>query len=778
MEKEKLKIFISYSHEDADLFNVLKKGIETHSKNSKNIVWDLWSDVAINAGELWHEVIQESVQNSHATILLVSHNFFASDYIKNEEFLKFIEKSKKENFTIFPVLLSDCDFSQWEELVKIQFFNPQGREYQVAEFKNKIIPYDYVEKPNLKNTYHKKCVEAFEKSILSVKKKSSDIISPDFPMSALPIVNIEIQNTTLENLSDERLLKLLNSFKTLAQKRNLSEEEKIDAIDTRNKLIYAIFNEFDNNQLKEEGVSFAIFDRIIKYSQIQKTDIDLVQQFRNNEIYSYQDRSLIVSGLTLSILNQFDANKIHLLIDFVTDFEEETWQRALVGLLFSLVRYNNRFSRDNNGHFEIIRRLDELKKIPNVQRSILEIDYILRKRCFSKKSCFHCPRYNKDKIIKILQLLVGNDITITKEDLSDFQDCMEKQDSLSVMYREILNPDKFKELLNEVENNVSAKINIHEWFEEYLNIESYLKLSELNPFALNLKDEIFTKPKNWFYPFKVDENNIKHLDVEYPIDIDLSISDFVTMIQNSNVLSDIEKIFIVSHIKEFTKDFLYYIIEKLYIETMFEEEESAIKKLYIKIIRDLYRFSQFSAQQQNNNSFDNTLKIYNKSLLEKIADEITQNKIDATHLYDDEKYDESLKILQNIHKSNYDLDIYSLFRRNYVALKNDEEAILYLDEAIKLNPNDDRNWRWKGSCLNNLKHYEDAIICFDEAIKLNPNNDRNWQWKGSCLNNLQHYEDAIICFDEAIKLNPNNDSNWQWKDLCLTNLRLFEENKK
>lgn len=163
----KITIFISYSHEDTDLFREFKKGIENYSKNSTKISWDIWSDIEIHPGKFWHETIQDSVKKSQAAILLVSQHFFVSNYIKNEEFLRFVKKNTDENFTFFPVLLSDCDYRQWEELTRIQFFNPQGQDYELKQFRNKIAPYDYIKEQNLKNTYFKKCVEAFEQSVLS-----------------------------------------------------------------------------------------------------------------------------------------------------------------------------------------------------------------------------------------------------------------------------------------------------------------------------------------------------------------------------------------------------------------------------------------------------------------------------------------------------------------------------------------------------------------------------------------------------------------------------------
>ena len=168
-ELTNVKIFISYSSEDTALFRTFKNGIEKQAKNSPNIKWDLWSDVEIPVGSEWHEVIQNSVKTSSAVILLVSANFLASDYIKDEEFAKFIDLQKKNNITLFPILLSDCDVTQWKELSKKHFFKSLGRDYGVEHerFKNKITPYDYIDKSQFKNTYHRDCVDAFEKAIQS-----------------------------------------------------------------------------------------------------------------------------------------------------------------------------------------------------------------------------------------------------------------------------------------------------------------------------------------------------------------------------------------------------------------------------------------------------------------------------------------------------------------------------------------------------------------------------------------------------------------------------------
>ncbi len=58
----------------------------------------------------------------------------------------------------------------------------------------------------------------------------------------------------------------------------------------------------------------------------------------------------------------------------------------------------------------------------------------------------------------------------------------------------------------------------------------------------------------------------------------------------------------------------------------------------------------------------------------------------------------------------------------------------------------------KGNSLDSLGKYNEAIKCLDEAIKLNPKDEKVWFNKGNSLNSLGKYNEAIKCLDEAIKI--------------------------
>jgi tetratricopeptide (TPR) repeat protein len=108
-------------------------------------------------------------------------------------------------------------------------------------------------------------------------------------------------------------------------------------------------------------------------------------------------------------------------------------------------------------------------------------------------------------------------------------------------------------------------------------------------------------------------------------------------------------------------------------------------------------------------------------------------------------------------------------------LKQYEEAIKCLDEAIRLDPKDAFAYNNKGVALGNLKQYDEAIKCCDEAIRLKPKYAVTYNNKGVALDELKQYEKAIKCLDEAIRLDHNNASAYSNKGNALFGLKRYEE---
>ncbi len=102
------KIFISYSHDDVKWFEILHK----HLKPFKlDMIWD---DTLIKPGANWKEEIKKALISAKAAILLISPNFFASDFISNEELPILLEAAKRGGLRILWIAVSASGFKATE----------------------------------------------------------------------------------------------------------------------------------------------------------------------------------------------------------------------------------------------------------------------------------------------------------------------------------------------------------------------------------------------------------------------------------------------------------------------------------------------------------------------------------------------------------------------------------------------------------------------------------------------------------------------------------------
>jgi len=120
MKEDKKKIFISYAHADEKYHNRLM----THLSVLKKYIggFEEWSDKKIHAGQHWKEEIKKALNDANIAILLVSTDFLASDFIKNNELPPILRKAASENTEVLCLLVGPSYF-QKSELAEFQAVN-------------------------------------------------------------------------------------------------------------------------------------------------------------------------------------------------------------------------------------------------------------------------------------------------------------------------------------------------------------------------------------------------------------------------------------------------------------------------------------------------------------------------------------------------------------------------------------------------------------------------------------------------------------------------------
>ena len=117
-------VFISYSHKDEEW----KDRLVTHLGvlQSQGLL-DLWDDRRIEAGEAWHQEIEEAMSAASVGVLLVSADFLTSKFILGEEVPRLLQRRDEAGIRIFPIVIRPCAWQRVGWLARMQVRPKDGR---------------------------------------------------------------------------------------------------------------------------------------------------------------------------------------------------------------------------------------------------------------------------------------------------------------------------------------------------------------------------------------------------------------------------------------------------------------------------------------------------------------------------------------------------------------------------------------------------------------------------------------------------------------------------
>lgn len=107
MPKEKLKVFMSYAHEDKAMKTELDKALIALKKNKKI---DVWQDQECQPGQEWDSIIKNELLAADIILLLISVDFNNSRYIWEQELAVAMQRHEKDEARVIPVILRTCDW--------------------------------------------------------------------------------------------------------------------------------------------------------------------------------------------------------------------------------------------------------------------------------------------------------------------------------------------------------------------------------------------------------------------------------------------------------------------------------------------------------------------------------------------------------------------------------------------------------------------------------------------------------------------------------------------
>ena len=118
------KVFISYSHADKEWLDRLKRHLKPLVRDGRLECWD---DSHIRPGDDWKQEIQNALDTAQIAVLLISADFFASDFIDETELPPLFDAAEAKGVRILPVILSASRFARNPDLARFQAVNPPSR---------------------------------------------------------------------------------------------------------------------------------------------------------------------------------------------------------------------------------------------------------------------------------------------------------------------------------------------------------------------------------------------------------------------------------------------------------------------------------------------------------------------------------------------------------------------------------------------------------------------------------------------------------------------------
>ena len=117
-KNERKKVFVSYSHEDASFLVDIRK----HFNSILNQI-DFWDDSQIQPGQKWRDEIEKAIRETKVAILLLSVDFFGSEFIQANEIPALLELAENEGTKLIIVILRPCLFEEFDHLNQFQTLN-------------------------------------------------------------------------------------------------------------------------------------------------------------------------------------------------------------------------------------------------------------------------------------------------------------------------------------------------------------------------------------------------------------------------------------------------------------------------------------------------------------------------------------------------------------------------------------------------------------------------------------------------------------------------------
>ncbi len=491
-------------------------------------------------------------------------------------------------------------------------------------------------------------------------------------------------------------------------------------------------------------ITSGLFNYLWVCSKLTNEEQIKIQTLINNDNIHYSIRCILISAITISLLQEFNEDKLFILFNTLTNEDQTIAQRALTGLLLILFKYDNRLFL----YPEIIARLNLLQENNKINRNILTIIIqLIRTRETEKIS----SKLNDEILPEVVKMQ------------PNLRNKLDLENLLGDKFMEGENPeweDFFKdspELMNKLEELTELQMEGADVF--------------LSTFKMLKHFSFFNTIQNWLMPFYLDNPELKEaLEQDNLLFSDTNVQ---KSLANSGFLCNSDKysLFLsIPHMPQFQKEMMGNMF-KQQLEQMDEIEnseklitpekkESIISNRYIQ---DLYRFYKIHPQHlQFEDIFNWKMDFHNKTFFKQTISNDENIRQISEFFFKKGYFPEASEAFEiSLQKQQNNVEIIQKLAYCHQQNQNYPKALEWYLKADILKP--EQIWTTKKIALiyKHLKQPEKALEYYLIAERIKPDDLYTQASIGHCHLDLKNYDEALKYYFKVEYLDNSNTKVWR-----------------
>lgn len=504
-----------------------------------------------------------------------------------------------------------------------------------------------------------------------------------------------------------------------------------------------------------------LFEWLLTQPQLYKNEKDIEHLFIEGNI-PWPQQCILVSAVTMHCMNHFNINTLTLLFKLIKHPNLEVKQRALVGLLLILFKFDERLKY----YPTITKQLSELQS--NLPTSILQGVIIQIMRTLETESL---ARKFTDEILPEVARIHPN-----------LRDRLDLDNILGDNLMEGKNPD-WEDIFSDSPELLGK-------LEEFSKLQMEGADLFVSTFRMLKHFPFFNQTSNWFLPFSYPNPQVDEIlkNETGPF----KNPDIIESMASAGLLCNSDKYSLILSIpvmpqgqKEMMGQmFLAEIGAAREMEKSDELIDPDKQSLSIsnQYIQDLYRFFRVHPRKSSmEDPFSWQLDFHNREFITHLFPNQELFPALGDYLFKKDRYAEALEVFNSMSSSKpeeLNIQIIQKTAFCYQQEKNYEKALAHYLKADLIDSNQVWNLKKIALCYRYLKDSEKALKYYQKAEKIDPNNLHTQVSIGHCLLEMKEFDEALKYYFKVEYLDPKNKKVWRPIVWCAFTLGKFEQAEK